>query len=696
MNALDELPPEAQQDRASFTARGVRSAVWVPMAVGPDLRYLLSIEAMHGEVHWPHWLAPRLLRLVEIFGHTVERKRATDAFRETAARFTLAEAEHRANIARLEAAVDAAGLGFYLMFPPGETALLDDRARALFGIPPEQESRTRTFWLEHVHPDDRDRVVEASREVHAGDVDRVSRVYRYLHPTRGLVWLHHTTRTFERDPSGRPIRVAGVLQDITEQKRTEWEIREREARVAEAAELAGLGFYDLDFGKGLAFVDDRFRDLCGIQAGQLEGLEAVDFWREHLHPDDRPRVDEARRQGHAGNLDRVSLEYRFLHPARGERWFRHVATVVSREGPAGAVRSFGVLQDITERRRAEELLRQSYAETERQKNRLQAESDYLKAEIQVVHAQHEIIGQSAAIRKVLGLVEQVAPMDSSVLIHGETGTGKELVAQAIHRLSPRGPHVMVKINCAALPAGLVESELFGREKGAFTGALTRQVGRFEVADGSTLFLDEVSELPPDVQVKLLRVLQEGEFERLGSPRTIKVNVRVIAATNRDLADEVRKGRFREDLYYRLNVFPIHVPPLRQRAEDVPPLVWSFLRELGARMGKKITQVPRATMEALQRAPWPGNVRELRNVIEHGAIVTTGDTLVVPMLTEASPMAARPQTLADSERAHILRALESTGWRIKGPKGAAAALGINYGTLYGRMKKLGIRRQPQSE
>jgi formate hydrogenlyase transcriptional activator len=696
MSALDELPPEAQRDRASFSARGVRSAAWVPIAIGPDLRYMLSIEATHGDVRWPHSLAPRLLRLGEVFGHIVEHKRVADALRETDARITLAEADHRANIARLEAAVDAAGLSFYVMSPPGETALLDDRARALFGIPPEQEPQTRTFWLEHVHPDDRERVIQASREVHAGDVDRVSRVYRYLHPTRGLVWLHHTTRTFERDPSGRPTRVAGVLQDVTEQKRTEWELREREARLAAAAELAGLGFYDLDFGRGLAFVDDRFRDLCGMPAAELGGLKAVEFWREHLHPDDRPKIVEILERGHAGKLDRVSFEYRFLHPARGERWFQHVATVVSREEPGGAVRSFGVLQDITERRRAEEWLRLSYAETERQKDRLQAESDYLKAEIKVVHAQHEIIGQSAAIRKVLGLVEQVAPMDSSVLIHGETGTGKELVAQAIHRLSPRGRHVMVKINCAALPAGLVESELFGREKGAFTGALTRQVGRFEVADGSTLFLDEVSELPPDVQVKLLRVLQEGEFERLGSPRTIKVNVRVIAATNRDLADEVRKGRFRQDLYYRLNVFPIHVPPLRQRTEDIPPLVWSFLRDLCARMGKKITQVPRSTMEALQRAPWPGNVRELRNVIEHGAIVTTGDTLIVPMLAEASPMAARPQALADVEREHILKALESAGWRIKGPKGAAAALGINYGTLYGRMKKLGIRRQPQSE
>jgi transcriptional regulator with GAF, ATPase, and Fis domain len=282
-----------------------------------------------------------------------------------------------------------------------------------------------------------------------------------------------------------------------------------------------------------------------------------------------------------------------------------------------------------------------------------------------------------------------------VLIHGETGTGKELLAQAIHRLSPRGRNVMVKVNCAALPSGLVESELFGREKGAFTGALTRQIGRFEVADGSTLFLDEVGELPADVQVKLLRVLQEGEFERLGSPRTIKVNVRVIAATNRDLIEEVRKGRFREDLYYRLNVFPIRMPPLRERPEDIPLLVWTFLEDFSSRMGKKITQVPRATMEALQRQPWPGNVRELRNVIEHGAIVTTGDTLRVGMLGDAVPGAAPSQSLADAEREHIVRALEKTSWRIKGPKGAATVLGLNPATLYSRMKKLGIRLRSSS-
>ena len=427
---------------------------------------------------------------------------------------------------------------------------------------------------------------------------------------------------------------------------------------------------------------------------QREGVQGVEFFLAHIHPDDRQWFLEKRVELHSGRIEQISLEYRYTHPARGSIWLQHYAGVNGRDPSGRAILARGAVRDITARKQQEEELKRSYVEIQALKDKLQAESDYLKAEINVVLAKGSLTGQSAAIKQVMRLVSQVAPTDSTVLIRGETGTGKELVAQAIHQTSARRSHVMVKVNCAALPSGLVESELFGREKGAFTGALARQVGRFEVADGSTIFLDEVGELPPDVQVKLLRVLQEGEFERLGSPRTIKVNVRVIAATNRDLADEVRKGRFREDLYYRLNVFPIRVPPLRERAEDIPLLVWAFLGEFSARMGRMITQVPRATMEALQRYPWPGNVRELRNAIEHGAIITTGETLKLPALGDAAPMATQPQpeTMADAEREHIVRALERANWHIKGPKGAATALGLNPSTLYSRMKKLGISPQ----
>jgi transcriptional regulator with GAF, ATPase, and Fis domain len=506
--------------------------------------------------------------------------------------------------------------------------------------------------------------------------------------------LTFTTMRAQRDwPEALVKRLQLVAQVFTGalvRRHHELRLQERDGRLTAAADLAGLAFYEADFGQGTVFTDDRFRDVCGLPPEREEGLQALTFWQEHLHPEDLPRVLELREQLNGGHVERIVFEYRYLHPVRGERWIHHSTRVSQRAATGRIAKTCGVLRDVTERRQREEALRQSHAEVERLRDRLQAESDYLKAEIKVMHPPGEITGQSAAMENVLRLMDQVAPTDSSVLISGETGTGKELVAQGIHRLSPRRSHLMVKVNCAALPSGLVESELFGREKGAFTGAMTRQVGRFEVADGSTLFLDEIGELSLEVQAKLLRVLEAGEFERLGSPRTIKVDVRVIAATNRDLVQDIKKGRFREDLYYRLNVFPIRVPPLRERAEDIPQLVWTFLEELSSRMGKKITQVPRRTMEALQRHSWPGNVRELKNVIEHGAILTTGDTLRVPLLDEAAPVGAKAPTLADSERELILRALESARWRVKGPKGAAEVLGLNPSTLYSRMKRLGIR------
>jgi formate hydrogenlyase transcriptional activator len=337
----------------------------------------------------------------------------------------------------------------------------------------------------------------------------------------------------------------------------------------------------------------------------------------------------------------------------------------------------------------------SLVESGRLKDRLLADTDTLCAEIRSTNPQAVIIGQSEAVKKLFHQIDQVALTDSTVLICGETGTGKERVADAIHSFSQRRNKRIVKVNCAALPQPLVESELFGREKGAYTGALTQQVGRFDLADQSSLFLDEIGELSLEVQAKLLRVLQEGQFERLGNPKTVKVNVRMIAATNRDLAEEVRKGRFRQDLFYRLNVFPIKIAPLRERVEDIPLLVWSFLEEFSTRMGKKITQIPRKAMDTLERYSWPGNIRELRNVIERSVIISSGETLWVPPFQEFQQI-SRPVTLAEHEREHILRTLELTKWHIKGPYGAANQLGLKPSTLYTRMRKLGIPNQHQRD
>jgi formate hydrogenlyase transcriptional activator len=321
---------------------------------------------------------------------------------------------------------------------------------------------------------------------------------------------------------------------------------------------------------------------------------------------------------------------------------------------------------------------------------LKAENIQLRAKVNTHMEQGKIIGNSLPLKKVLSMAERVAPTGSTVLILGETGTGKELLAQFIHQNSPRSGMVLHKINCAAIPENLVESELFGREKGAYTGAVEQQIGHFELADGSTILLDEVGELPFGAQAKLLRVLQEGEFERLGSPLIHRTNVRVIAATNRDLLEEVRQGRFREDLYYRLNVFPLKLPLLRERPDDIPLLVDAFIKELGDKMGRTVNRVTTHDREALQRYSWPGNIRELHNIIEHALIFSSGDTLQVT-LPENQPSPSHPSSLSlhEVERSHITTVLESTGWRVHGESGAARILGLNPNTLFFRMKKLDI-------
>ena len=287
--------------------------------------------------------------------------------------------------------------------------------------------------------------------------------------------------------------------------------------------------------------------------------------------------------------------------------------------------------------------------------------------------------------------QQVAPTASTVLITGETGTGKELLAQAIHDLSPRNTRPMVKVNCAALPAPLIEGELFGREKGAYTGAMTRQTGRFEIADRSTIFLDEIGDLPLELQTKLLRVLQDGRFERLGSTKTISVDVRVIAATNHDLPNMVQKGTFREDLYHRLNVFPVEVPPLRDRLEDIAPLTWQFVKEFNIKMGRSVESIPKSTMEQLKAYSWPGNIRELRNMVERAMITSDGRSLVMERPVEQSARNNPAATLEEVERSHIRSVLEHTRWRISGRGGAAEILGLVPTTLHSRMKKLGLSR-----
>ena len=351
----------------------------------------------------------------------------------------------------------------------------------------------------------------------------------------------------------------------------------------------------------------------------------------------------------------------------------------------------GQTVDVSKMKQAQEKITAQLEEISALKDELEAENFYLRKELMNVSSFGEIVGESDTLKHVLYRMEQVSPLDTSVLLEGETGTGKELFARAIHQRSNRSRKSMVCVNCASLPASLIESELFGHEKGAFTGALQRQIGRFELADGGTLFLDEVGEIPLELQSKLLRVLQEGEFERVGSSKTIKVDVRVVAATNRNLEKEISKGRFRMDLFYRLNVFPITVIPLRQRISDIPLLVEHFVNRFNSKLGKNITRIPKKIIEQLKVYTWPGNVRELENILERAMIVSNSSVLSVEKL-ELPIYAAQQkfQSLADHERDYITKVLDETLWRINGPKGAAQILDMHPETLRSRIKKLEIK------
>ena len=480
--------------------------------------------------------------------------------------------------------------------------------------------------------------------------------------------------------------IAQIFANALVRKRTEQDLRESAAKLSIATDAAGAGLWIMELENDQVWVTPKTRELFHFAAD--EELSYESFFRV-VHPDDHKQVDQAARLAIESGED-LQSEFRIVTPEGGIRWIvaRGQRFLKSTGEPE---RLMGVCLDITPRKQMENRLREQLEEIQRLKLKLEQENIYLRKEIELQNVHEEIVCRSKDMIKILAQVEQVARTDSTVLIQGETGTGKELLARAIHRLSTRKDRPLVTVNCASLPPTLIESELFGREKGAYTGALTRMMGRFEAADEATLLLDEIGELPKDVQAKLLRVLERGRFERLGSSKPLQVDVRIIAATNRDLARDAAEGRFRKDLYYRLNVFPIAIPPLRERPEDIPPLVWAFIRQYEKNMGKRIDHIPRKSMEDLQHYLWPGNARELRNVIEHAMIVSSGRILEVSLPQRAFSEIPENLSLEDAERRHILGALKKSGWRLAGRGGASEILGLKRTTLQSKMKKLGIRR-----
>jgi len=480
--------------------------------------------------------------------------------------------------------------------------------------------------------------------------------------------------------------IAQVFSNALERRRFEQNLIKSEERLDLAADSAGSGIWEMDCRTGTFWATQRARAIFSYDSEEPITMER--FESSIIHEDldlVREAIIRSLSEG-----EPVNIEYRILDTEDSFKW------ILSQGRPyfnssGEPERLMGVSIDISEKKQIESQLQERLAEIENLRQQLEKENIYLREKIELLNMHGEIVGRSQVMKQILSQVDQVARTDTTVLIEGETGTGKELFARDVHRLSARKDRPLVKVNCASLPPTLIESELFGREKGAYTGAMTSMTGRFEMADGATLFLDEIGELPLNVQAKLLRVLEHGRFERLGSTKTLKVNVRIIAASNRNLARDVDEGKFRKDLYYRLNVFPIVVPPLGERQEDIPMLVWSFVKQYEKKMGKRIKRIPRKSMETLQRYPWPGNVRELKNVVEHAMIVSGGKTLDIGIPQRAFSKTPENLKLLDVERRHILSVLQKSDWRLSGQGGAAEILGLKRTTLQSKIKKLGIKR-----
>lgn len=715
-----DLPPDAKRDRASFETWGVKSVMVTPLWSGGSIFGLLTFGNLQRETVWSESVTQRLQLVSQLFASAVSRKQAEEnVIIRRRIESLMADISSRfisLPVDQIDAEIEGAQGRICECLEVDVSALWqwsDDSPHYLtvthLHSPPEGPERPKCIDAKQAFPWQLEKVLRGEMlEVitdhmppeAAGDQEMrrhfgiesslVIPLSAGEGPVIGILSFDSLQkgRSWPQAIQQRLLLVAQIFANALTRKRAELQLRESQRRLTLATTAAGVGLWVLEPDSGDFWLTPEARALINFvddQALTYAGLMQM------IQPADRARIDGAV-QASIHHDEKLDSEFRIVLPDGNARWINASARRISDTKGKG-VRLMGALIDISDRRQMENQLRSQLREIDKLKQQLEKENIYLRKEIELQHVHEEIVTRSPAMERILVQAEQVALTDTTVLIEGETGTGKELLARTVHRLSDRKNHPLLTVNCASLPPTLVESELFGREKGAYTGALTRMVGRFEAADGATLFLDEIGEMPFDIQAKLLRVLEQGSFERLGSSKPIQVNVRVIAATNQNLAQQVEAGRFRNDLYYRLNVFPILLPPLRERLEDIPSLVWSFVREYEEKMGRRINRIPRQCMDELQRYAWPGNIRELRNIIERSLIVCSGRTLEVHPPHSANTTVMAHQNLAEFERRHILEVLKQTGWRLSGPHGATRILGLKRTTLQSRMKKLGIQRPP---
>jgi formate hydrogenlyase transcriptional activator len=657
---------------------GDRSLLLMPVVADGVLIGIAGFAATVGTTWQPADLD--LLQLMsQGVARTVERRRVDDALHAAEARF--------------RAMCDASPLGIFLAGPKGDGLYLNPAGQRIIGLTPDEMAGRG--WMNALHPEDRERVIAHWDTAVGSRAAYSAPIHRFVHKNGEIRSVEVRGVPVAGQPHG--VSLLGILEDVTdrllgeterqdllartEAARVEAEAARQEAEAARADVAAILSrisdaFIALDRDGRFTYANERALALCGHTRADIIGQVAWTANPQLAEGPLRPAFERAVAEQRA-----ITVETQCCGRLHEVRLY---------PSPTGVSFFF---EDISDRKRREE--------------QLASDRDYLRRELGGPGAASEIVGTSPGLRHVMERVAMVAGTNSTVLITGETGTGKELVARAIHEASPRRERLLVKVNCAAISAGLVESELFGHEKGAFTGAVGKHKGRFELAHGGTLFLDEIGELPPETQVKLLRVLQEREFERVGGTETIRVDVRVVAATNRNLPQLVARRQFREDLYYRLNVFPVAIPPLRERTDDIPLLVNAFLRRFARQAGKRIDDVLPEAMWRLLAYNWPGNVRELQNVIERAVVFARHDVLdldalpdlsaaaaPLPLSAATSPDGPAPRTIAEVERWYVEQVLAETRWVIEGERGAARRLGLHPNTLRSRLKRWGVMR-PQS-